>query len=508
MTQVKRHWLLAGLVGLAFALRVAGLDYQSLWRDEVDAIRFASRPLGDLFQTFLVPGQNGPLYHLVLRAWLDLAGRSGFVLRFFSVAVGTLAVPLVYRLGRRLFPSLPSVALLATVLTSTSPFLVWYSQEGKMYVLAVALVLLSMDRYLAALEQGGWHRWLLYVVVTSAAFYVHLLAALIIPAQVIVFLLVGGEVRKARWKPWLASMAALTAPYLPLLAWELPLLLEPGSTGYQFVPLHAMFLSLLTSYSLGIVRMTALLTVVPSLGLLLTAGLLWDTDRARWTSLGILLCWFLVPVLGLFFITLVRPMYTDRYLIFVLPAYLLLLAAGVVSIARRSRLLAGLLLAAFLIVNGWGVWLQARTLLKADFRAATSYVSSRMMPGDLILFQIPYGRHSFEYYYQYSRGYLAKQTGPRLGEGRFRVFLPLAARSGGQQYRWAEGLYTNSGMDLEEVDRQMAGITAGSEVVWLVATEVPLWDERGLVQAWLDEHATMTGEAQFVRVAVYRYEVP
>ena len=103
MAKARHTWLLVGVVGLAFALRVAGLDFQSLWRDEVDAIRFATRAWDDVLRMFVVPGQNGPLYFLVLRPWLYLAGQSEYALRFFSVFFGTLAVPLVYRVARRLF---------------------------------------------------------------------------------------------------------------------------------------------------------------------------------------------------------------------------------------------------------------------------------------------------------------------------------------------------------------------------------------------------------------------
>ena len=70
MTRAKYDWLLVGVVGLAFALRVAGLDSQSLWRDEIDAIRFATRTWDELLRMFVVPGQNGPLYYLELRPWL------------------------------------------------------------------------------------------------------------------------------------------------------------------------------------------------------------------------------------------------------------------------------------------------------------------------------------------------------------------------------------------------------------------------------------------------------
>jgi 4-amino-4-deoxy-L-arabinose transferase-like glycosyltransferase len=504
----NRAWLVTGLIGLAFALRVVGLDFQSLWRDEVDAIRFASQPLKQLFGLLVNPGQNGPLYYFALRPWLALAGESAFALRFFSAALSTLAVPLIYRLGRRLFPSLPGLALLAAFLAATSPYLIWYGQEGKMYALVVVLVLLSMECYLAALERGGWHRWLLYVVFASTAFYVHLIAALMIPVQALVFFFTGSEIRKARWRPWLASMAALTLPYLPLIRWQLPLLQAGGSTGYAFVPLPEMLISLLTSYSLGVVQRATIGSVSLFVGLLLAAALLWKGHRSRLASLAILACWLFMPILGLFLITLVRPMYTARYLIFIAPAYLLLLAAGVVAVARLSRWLAGLWLVALLVLNGMGVWLQARTPYKADFRGATNYLASRMEPGDLLLFQIPYGRYSFDYYYQ---RYLAAQAEPSKAgspssNGGFQVFMPTVAGAG--TYRWADGPYTNGGMDAGQVDRSMATLTTGSRVVWLVATEVPLWDERGLVQAWLDEHGRVTDVAEFVRVVVTRYELP
>jgi hypothetical protein len=215
-----------------------------------------------------------------------------------------------------------------------------------------------------------------------------------------------------------------------------------------------------------------------------------------------LICWLAAPVLGLFLVSLVRPLYTARYLIFVLPAYLLLLALGLLAVARRSQLLVGLLLVALLVVNGWGVWRQIRMPLKADFRAATRYLAERASPDDLILFQIPYGRYSFEYY-------LRRQPSPAPpSAGDYRVFLPLVSGGRGRPYRWAEGLYTNAGMTLAEADRRMTEITSSVSVVWLVATEVPMWDERRLVQQWLDENTFLTEETHFVRVSVYRYEFP
>jgi len=512
VAKAKHTWLMVGVVGLAFLLRVAGLEFQSLWRDEVDAIRFATRAWDQLLGMFLEPGQNGPLYYVALRPWLYLAGESEYALRFFSVVFGTLAVALVYRVARRLFPSLPCLALLAALFAATSPYLVWYAQEGKMYSLVLALVLISMDRYLAALERGGWQRWLLYVIFTGVAVYVHLIAALMIPAQIVAFFLVAGGTRRARWRGWLLSIGLLLLPYLPLLRWQLPLVLSPAETGYRFVPLHEMLVSLLTSYSLGPTSGSLRWAAFFFLVLLLAAAWLWRSQTSRSISLRILACWLLLPVFAFFLLTLVRPMYTARYLIFVLPAYLILLAAGLVAIGARSRLLAGVLLAALLVVSFLGLWRQGRTAIKADFRSATQYVASRRAPGDLLIFQIPYGRHSFDYYLSRYKEQPRKQsTGdavtPRWSP-EHKIYMPLLARQGVPPYRWAEGLYTNGGMDPDAAFAAMQERTSGATTLWLIASEVDMWDERGLVQAWLERRALMTGQAHFVGVSVYRFSFP
>jgi hypothetical protein len=89
-----------------------------------------------------------------------------------------------------------------------------------------------------------------------------------------------------------------------------------------------------------------------------------------------------------------------------------------------------------------------------------------------------------------------------------RVLLPWVAGGKREPYRWVDGLYTNAGMAAAEVDRRMAELTAGSDTVWLVATEVALWDERDLVHRWLEKNAQRVDEAQFTRVDVYRYALP
>ena len=104
------------------------------------------RPLPELLAMFRQPGENGPLFFLCLRPWLTISGQSEFSLRFPSAWAGTLALPIVYILLRRLMSGTGrpgdgrTIATVGALLMATGPYLIWYGQEAKMYALLTALV--------------------------------------------------------------------------------------------------------------------------------------------------------------------------------------------------------------------------------------------------------------------------------------------------------------------------------------------------------------------------------
>ena len=123
---------------VAFVLRVINLDTQDIWGDEATSIFRSHHPLGGVFSNI---EEHPPLYSLILFFWLRLVGTEPFALRLLSVLFGTLAVALVYVLGRRLVSS--QVGLIAAALMTLSAFAVYYSQETRMYTLALAITTTS-----------------------------------------------------------------------------------------------------------------------------------------------------------------------------------------------------------------------------------------------------------------------------------------------------------------------------------------------------------------------------
>jgi hypothetical protein len=525
----RRHhtaWLILALTWLAFTLRAGGLTAQSLWRDEVDALRFSTQALPALLEMFRRPGENGPLFFLALRPWLAAAGTSEYALRFPSALAGALAPPVIYALICRLTVRLNAhdaarqraAALIAAALLATAPYAVWYGQEAKMYAALLVWMLLTIYLTVRASWDGGAWRWLLLYCVTSLGFYLHLLAALAVPVQAVWLMLLPalGRVKKpelarsetgqsgelflnkhlagARVAGWarrrrligLLYLALLLLPYLPFARWQAPLWLAADTqTGYPFAPLPSILLVLWVAFSRGILPVTDATTLLP-LTLALLAGIgLWAglrrqggdwLGRRRWIVIGLLLVWLLWPPVGVYIISLRRPLFADRYLIWALPAFLTLAGLGLTALSRAWRPLAVGLFGVILALNLTTVAGQTAEPIKSDFRAATRFVLAHRQAGDQLLFQIPYGRYSFVYY-------------------------------GGEVDKWLDGPYTNHGMSAAELDATMTNATAGVSAVWLIATEAPMWDHRGLTEAWLKAHGRVTRQAEFARVAVTRYQL-
>jgi hypothetical protein len=175
-------------------------------------------------------------------------------------------------------------------------------------------------------------------------------------------------------------------------------------------------------------------------------------------------------------ISLRAPVFEPRYLIYLTPAFYLLTGLGIVALSRLSWVAAGLTLCVVLSFSLLGVWVQATTPMKSDFRAAARYVMTHRQNDAPIMFQMPYVRGTFDYYFD-------------------------------TEYVALEGPWTNGGESEAQVENSMTQSLVTYPEVWLVASESWLWDSRGLTQAWLDQHADLVESASFALVDVYHYSL-
>ncbi|NBD35380.1 MAG: hypothetical protein GVY30_05215 [Chloroflexi bacterium] len=478
-------WLLL----LAFAVRVVGLDAQGMWRDEVDQWRFALQSWDTLLENFTRPGWNGPLFQVLLRGWITLAGESTYALRYFSLLWGVVGVALVYALGRRLLGA--RGAAWSALMAATAPYLVWYAQEVKMYTWWPVLALVILYAADCALARRRWAGLIVAVVALGLAVYSHILAPLIVP----VALIWGLTHMRRDWRV-IVGMAALLLVIglisLPLLRWQAPLLLQQRETGFPSYTLRQMIEILFSGWSSGMWANLTLpsmpiwqRTLLALFGGLALVGLIDLLRRKRVRVLVRLLTWMSVPLLMLWGISqLYGPLFTDRYLIWCAPAFCFLIGAGCARLQKFApRWITPLLLLLVLGANGRVLVAQATHPIKPEFDEVSRYLAEHREPDELLLFQIPYNHYVMDYYL----------TAP---------LNPWAAAPF-SNWRLPSGEYK-----VDDVDKEMARLTEGHDEVWLIYSEVLLWDERELVKAWLDAHGEATAAQHYHRVSLYHYRLP
>ncbi|MGL4649691.1 MAG: hypothetical protein ACRC1H_09815, partial [Caldilineaceae bacterium] len=355
-----------------------------------------------------------------------------------------------------------------------NPYALWYSQEGKMYAVVTFLALLATWLWFRGIERGGFWPWAGYALCVSLAMYTHLLMVLLIPVHllwfVIVFPALRGEARGRRWG-YLGALAVLTLPYLPMVVWQWQMLVATQKvTGFNHTPLLDMVRTLLLNHARGYAPSDSMWLLAPIyflglLGLLLgwselrpppaiaprrSGKRIWPVVKLEvWQRFAILLVWWTGPLAGIWLISLRQPVFTDRYVIWMLPALLIILALGV-EVLRRNLGRAGLPVAATavgILCAVWlhFAWLQSTTVIKYDLRAAIQYVAERRTPDQLLILQIPHTEWSYRYYSS------DQGTDPFAGSDE---------RLG----RWVGGLWTNGGAPdaeaIAEVDAQMRALTA------------------------------------------------
>ena len=282
------------------------------------------------------------------------------------------------------------------------------------------------------------------------------------------------------------------------------------STGFSFVPLARMLNILLMNHSRGFMQTPALVWMAPlfflgAAGILLGIGEIGvqridatgrpGIDLASWRRYLLVLTWLLAPVFGIHLLSLRQPIFTDRYVIWIAPAAMLFLALGVQVV--RHYAVWPTFLAATLVLYVLAFWLfagwQQKTLpMKYDLRSGITYIEQRRKPGALLILQIPHMEYGYRYY--------SSDFGPRPFEKSEERLAP-----------WAGGLWTNNGFPDDQaraqVDSEMRAMTAGAQDVWVLRSEVEMWDQRHLMDEWLDTHGEVTERADFHGVQVRHYSL-
>ena len=337
-----------GLLLVAFALRAYRLGYQELRGDEAFGYFFSRYPYADIVRRTLALQEPHPVAaYFVSRAWMVWTGDSEFALRFIGLCWSVLAVALLYRLACALGLS-RAVALLGAVLLALSPYVIWHSQDARMYNMSLALTLASTWLAVEAMRRPRWRYWGAYVLVSWLALHTHYFAAFTLVAQNVFFIgeaLLCADRRRRIWQ-WLAAQLAIVLLYLPWLLAVRSILV--GYRGNVDSPAPGVMVArVLGVFAAGESSpVEARMLVAGICGALMMLGLVrLLAGNARTRRAAVLLVLYLaIPVLATWLGSRSRPIFDERYLIAAAPACYLLLAAVIspVDSVRRAAFWQGL----------------------------------------------------------------------------------------------------------------------------------------------------------------------
>jgi mannosyltransferase len=441
---IRRLLLPLSLVALGGFLRVYRIGGKGLWLDEAFSIWMGWQPVGEMLSWLVRIDQHPPLYYLLLHLWMAVLGSDdAATVRALSALFGTLTIPVVYLLGRHLADD--KVGLLAALILAVSPFHVRFAQETRMYTLLTlnaSLALYALARLLTdprsatvPLGQqlmGFWQArraprrrpflraietdlaWLGYVLFTTATLLSHNTGILFFAATNL--LVLGLLLAKASgfkpgkpetsnlkpetqigrnwllaqlgvfslWSPWLPAFIAQGAGvyrefWLPAPDWE-TVVGTVGAFLNDFLPLPPA----------GACAVWGLYAGLALLGLV--------HFRRRPARIAFLLVTLLTPFAGEWLVSLCRPIFYARTLIWASLLLYLLLAAGVRQLRYWPCVLAVVL--TVLTVNALSLREYYAHFEKEQWDDAAVFVAERVKPDDLILFNATWTQIPFDYYFR------------------------------------------------------------------------------------------------------------
>jgi mannosyltransferase len=327
----------AALGALAALIGWLGSWNPSYWGDEAATVLSAERPLPTLFAELgRVDAVHG-LYYLGMHFWIGIFGASELSTRLPSVlAVGVLVagtVVLAARLAEVRF------GILAGLVCALLPRTAFLATEARSYAMSAAIAV-----WIMAFFVGLWRRretrrrsWVMLGVLIAAAGYLFLYLLLL--TAVVGTVLLASERGRPLLRRWMLSLAvtAVAASPIALLAYS-----ERRQIAFLARRHYATAQNVLVDQWFGRPGITVACWTLIVLGIAVfvvrrrahSAIAVLDRPRSDREVLLLGAAWLTLPTALVLGANAASPMYNTRYLSFCTPAAALLVAFGLVVLAR------------------------------------------------------------------------------------------------------------------------------------------------------------------------------
>jgi 4-amino-4-deoxy-L-arabinose transferase-like glycosyltransferase len=176
-------WIVGALVILAGVIRIVTLGTQSFWTDEALTAYETTLPFGSMIHTVSHIETTPPLYFVLIWGWAKLFGTSEVALRSVSGIAGIALVPIAYVSAKELFNRW--AATLAGAFVALSPFMIWYSQEARSYMLLATLTGAAFMFFVRALRDPSRGNLIGWTASSALAVMTHFFAGFVIAPEAV-----------------------------------------------------------------------------------------------------------------------------------------------------------------------------------------------------------------------------------------------------------------------------------------------------------------------------------
>lgn len=471
---MKRRTALAVVIFLTiagFALRLYKIDAVSFRGDEAfTAMNWVEKPLAEtLYSEIVLKDPQPPLAFALFRGWRLVFGLSEFSLRILPALMNVIGIPALYALGHRIGGR--RLGILAALLWAIHPLEIWHAQDARMYAGWAVVSAVGIWLALCALDKQRLVDWALYVIVATLAAYLYYLELFTLVVLNLFVLIIS-------WRNWRLIRRWLVAQILIgviLAPWFLQGRLLTGSgyggTTFNFDPprLLTWFLPSLTFGETLPENLTAQLWLLILIALIFGFVFLWRENRRAAVLMSLL---GTIPPLLLGIVSTRLNVFTPRYVMLVVPAYIVLFTALVEGLFRRSaahyarpqeylyKAVSTAILAGWLAVSIYSLYnyFAASDYTKApDWREFTEYLHTNVSPDDVVIQAA--ADEAFTYYYA--------------------DFTPM------------ERLPANPNQQPAEIENILERVHKQYRSLWLVVDPPPGWANAQVGQNWLDANMQM-----------------
>lgn len=393
MQFLKKYYIPLGLVLLNIFIKIACLGSQSISHDEPFTIYHAQFDPAHLI-SYLKNYNNPPLFELILHFWIKLFGISVLSVRFLPMLFSSFAVYFIYKIGDNFYEK--KVGLVSGLLYTFSTMQIWYAHDCRVYSLFLLLSVNSFYLFFKLLKNERLSRpaAFFFVLVNILILYAHYFGAFVLFLESIIVLLFYVKNRNVFFY-FFKMMLFVIIGYAPQLIILSQRFVTSATNGTWLKPpsgLESIY-NMIWSFSNAPVVAVLAIVILTAFGV---KSFLMRKTPIRDPFVRYTVIWFFVPFLLMFFISYKIPMFLDRYLIFVTPAFYLLLALGTSYLFNNKKWC----YVAFILLTGAFVFSSSLNPDKKRLvKEVVEYIRSKKDKNTIVLVCSPEFMTNFVYYY-------------------------------------------------------------------------------------------------------------